>query len=99
MEFLVIAVAVAINILFIKFKLGRHRYADAMLDAILLIILSLLFKGSFGGLVTATYASAIVSLALWFFPPDIEGFFKGALSDTDEITSVTDIIAGRKMGL
>ena len=71
MYYLIIGIAVAFNFLVIKAKLERQRYADAGLDASLLVVISLLFSGSFGGLVTATIASAIVSIYLFFFPPKL----------------------------
>jgi len=74
MEFLVIGVAVAFNFLVIKAKFEHKRLADATLDLILLTVISLLFAGSFGGLVVATIASAIISIFLYFFPPDLSAF-------------------------
>ena len=71
MEFLVIGVAVAFNFLVIKVKFEKRRVADATLDLFLLTVISFLFAGSFGGLVVATIASAIISIFLYFFPPDL----------------------------
>lgn len=76
MEFLVIGIAVAFNFLIIKHKFEKGRYADGTLDVILLTIISLLFAGSFGGLVVATVASAIISLTLLVFPPKLPKFEK-----------------------
>lgn len=76
--FLVIGIAVAFNFLVIKAKFEHNRYSDAALDLILLVIISFLFAGSFGGLVVATVASAIISVYLYFYPPklpDINGLF------------------------
>jgi len=78
MEFLVIGVAVAFNFLIIKVKFEKRRLADATLDLLLLAVISFLFAGSFGGLVVATVASAIISVFLYFFPPDLT-FFKDLL--------------------
>lgn len=74
MEFAVIGIAVAFNFLIIKHKFEKQRYADGTLDVILLAVISLLFAGSFGGLVVATIASAIISLFLLFYPPKLPKF-------------------------
>lgn len=71
MEYIVIGIAVAFNFLIIKYKFERSRYADATLDTALLVIISFLFAGSFGGLVVATVASATISLLLLIWPPKL----------------------------
>ena len=71
MEFAIIGIAVAFNFLVIKYKLEKKRFADAALDIILLTVVSFLFAGSFGGLVVATVASAIISIVLFIFPPKL----------------------------
>lgn len=71
---LIIGVAVFFNFAVIKFKVERLRYADAVLDVTLLAIVSFLFGGSFGGLVVATVASALISLYLFFSPPKLPNF-------------------------
>jgi hypothetical protein len=77
--FLVIGVAVAFNFLIIKVKFERKRYADGLLDVTLLTIISFLFAGSFGGLVVATVASALISLYLLIFPPKLPSIPKAFL--------------------
>ena len=74
MEFGIIGIAVAFNFLVIKVKFERKRYADAILDVFLLTVISFLFAGSFGGLVVATVASAIISVYLYLFPPKLPSF-------------------------
>lgn len=69
--FLTIGVAVAFNFMVIKLKFERKRYADGTLDVVLLTIISFLFAGSFGGLVVATVASAIISILLFIWPPKL----------------------------
>lgn len=69
MEFLIIGIVTFFNIAFIKWKFDRARYADASLDLFLLVIVMLLFSGSYGALVVGTIASALVSLFLYFSPP------------------------------
>lgn len=62
MEFLLVGLAVFFNIAFIKWKFDKSRYADATLDLTLLVIVMLLFSGSYGALVVGTVASAFISL-------------------------------------
>lgn len=74
MEFFIIGFAVFFNFMVIKYKFEKKRYADATLDLILLSTISFLFAGSFGGLVVATVASALISIYLIFFPPKLPSF-------------------------
>jgi len=76
MEFIIIGLAVAFNFLVIKVKFERKRYADGILDLTLLTIISFLFAGSFGGLVVATVASALISIFLFVFPPKLPDMSK-----------------------
>jgi len=71
MELLIIAVAVFLNIAFIKWKFDKQRYADVSVDLVLLIGVMWLFSGSFGALVVGTIASALVSIFLYFSPPKV----------------------------
>ena len=68
---LLVGIAVSINILVIKVKLENKRYADALVDGALLVALTIVFGGSFNGLITATVASSIISAYLWFSPPNL----------------------------
>jgi hypothetical protein len=72
MELGIIGVVVAFNFLVIYAKIRHSRYLDAGLDFILLSVLSVLFGGSYSGLVVATVASAIISLYLLVKPPKIQ---------------------------
>ena len=74
MEFLVIGIAVAFNCLVIKYKFEKQRWADGTLDLFLLVVLSFIFMGSFGGLVVSTIASALISVYLYIFPPKLPAF-------------------------
>ena len=69
MEFLIIGLATAFNILVIKIKLERLRYEDAAFDALLLIALSMVFGGTYAGMVVATISSAIISVYFMASPP------------------------------
>lgn len=71
MEFILVGVAVFFNIAFIKWKFDRKRYADATLDLILLILVAILFSGSYAALVAGSVASALVSLYLYVSPPKL----------------------------
>ena len=62
-------IALAANLISVKFKFDHNRTADAVADLIALVTLSLLFNGTISGLIIATYASAIISVYLWFSPP------------------------------
>lgn len=69
MEFVLIGVASAFNLLIIKVKTEKKRYEDAIFDAAMMILLAFLFGGSYGGMVVAMIASMIISLWLLVSPP------------------------------
>jgi predicted PurR-regulated permease PerM len=69
MEYLIIGIVSAFNMLVIKFKLDRKRYEDAMFDTALMFLLSYLFSGSYGGMVVAMVASLVISIYLFISPP------------------------------
>ena len=71
MEFIVIGVAVFFNIVVIKWKYDKARYADALLDFVCLVAVSILFSGSYAALVVGTIASALVSIYLLVSPPKL----------------------------
>lgn len=71
MEFIVIGVAVFFNIVVIKWKYDKARYADAALDFVCLVAVSILFSGSYAALVVGTIASALVSIYLLISPPKL----------------------------
>ena len=76
MEILMIGVATAFNFLIIKWKLEKKRFADAAFDIGILIILSVIFGGTLGGMTIAMIASAIVSLYLIWKPPVLPKAFR-----------------------
>jgi hypothetical protein len=78
--FLLIGLATAFNLLIIKHKLEKHRYEDGIIDMSILLVLTLVFGGSYGGLVVATITSAIISLYFLASPPR---FFTRTLIDSD----------------
>ena len=69
--YITFGIATAFNILIVKHKVENARYVDAVYDIFALVILTAIFGGTFGGLVTAMVASTIVSLYLLRFPPKI----------------------------
>jgi len=78
MEFLIVGIATAMNVLIIKWKLEKKRYEDAILDGAILFGLAYVFGGSYGGLIVATISSAIISIYLIASPPK---FFFGQLKE------------------
>lgn len=74
MEYILIGITVFFNIAIIMWKFERNRYADASLDTALLVLVALLFSGSYGALVVGTVASALVSLYLLVSPPKLPDF-------------------------
>ena len=87
MEFILVGMATAFNMLIIKWKLEKERYEDAILDGTILFTLAFTFQGSYGGLVVATIASAVISLYFIAFPPKFaQGLlqkFKDSLKEED----------------
>jgi len=76
-EALVIGIATAFNFIIIKWKLEHKRFADAGLDIFIILVLSVIFSGTLGGMIVAMVASAFVSLYLLVSPPKLPTkFFK-----------------------
>lgn len=69
LEFLIIGIAVAFNIIVIKWKFDKGRTADAITDLCLFIVVTFVFSGSYGALVVGTVASALISIYLFISPP------------------------------
>ncbi len=76
MEYILIGLVSAFNMLIIKFKVDRKRYEDAFFDTILMVILALLFAGTFAGMVVAMVASLVISIFLFISPPTFSGKIK-----------------------
>lgn len=86
MEFILIGLAVAANVLFVLFKYERKRYADATLDLILLIVIAMLFSSSYGALVVGTIASLIISIYLYTNPPNLPNIPENSINiDLEDI--------------
>ncbi len=84
MEALIMGIATAFNILVLFKKAELHRYADAFCDGALLVILSLVFGNTLGGMLVATVASAIISVYFMFNPPDITKMIDHQVSEENE---------------
>lgn len=80
MELAIIGVVVALNIIFILFKYEKQRYSDAITDTILLVLVTVVFMGSYAGLVVATVGSLIISIYLYLKPPKFPTFSNKARS-------------------
>jgi len=73
MEFLVIGLVSAFNMLIIKFKFDKQRYEDAIFDTLLMILLAYLFSGTYSGMVVAMVASLVISIIFFLSPPRFTG--------------------------
>ena len=82
MEFIVIGLAVAFNCMIIKVKFERERTADGFLDTALLVLITIVFNGTYGALVVGTIASAFISVFLLLQPPKLP-----ALKKNPEVSS------------
>lgn len=69
MEFVMIGLVSAFNLIVIKVKVEKKRYEDAVFDLSLMALLAYLFSGSFGGMVVAMVGSLAISLYLLASPP------------------------------
>lgn len=89
MEFIIIGVVTAFNLLVIVKKVNKKRYEDAILDTSLFVVVVLLFSGSYAGMVVSMIASLIVSIYLYRNPPT---FFKKAVNDPANVNQFRDIL-------
>lgn len=74
MEFLILGIVVAFNILIIKIKFDRKRYEDGIFDSIILAVITSLSSASFPALMVGTIASFFISVFFLASPPT---FFSG----------------------
>ncbi len=68
---IIVSISVLLNIAFIKFKFEKKRYMDGIVDSTLLVLVMVLFSGSFSALTVGTMSSMMISVYLWFSPPKI----------------------------
>ena len=73
MEFIVMGIALAFNILVVLWKFTHNRVGNAMVDGALLIAVAMLFSSSTALLIIGTIGSALVSLYLLIFPIQFKG--------------------------
>jgi hypothetical protein len=69
MEFIIIGIVSALNLIVIVHKFKKGRVEDGIFDSILFTIMASLFSGSYGGMVVAMIASLIISIYLLASPP------------------------------
>ena len=93
MEFILIGVVSAFNLLFILMKLKRKRYEDAFFDTVLMFFIVYIFSGSYGGMVVAMVASLFVSISLFISPPT---FTRGIRTWMDKVKEEIDELNGKK---
>ena len=79
MELLIVGIITGFDILIIKWKWNHQRYEDATLDAILFIIIIIIFHGSLGGMVVGMIAALMISISFLINPPKL---FTNALSQS-----------------
>jgi len=60
------AIAVALNFIFLLFKLNREKYVDLMYDALIFFALTFMFSGTTTGLIVSMFAGLIISVYLFF---------------------------------
>lgn len=75
MELIIIGLVTAANFLLLKIKAEKNRWADLAFDVAILSFLSFLFSGTIKGLIIAMIASFVVSVYLYFFPPNLKQIF------------------------
>jgi hypothetical protein len=83
MEVLLIGIVTAINIIVVKMKFERGRWEDGSLDLTLLVIITLVFGGSYAGLVVGTVASMVISIYLYASPPTFTKAIAEAFKEED----------------
>lgn len=76
MEFLIIGVVSALNLIVIVHKFKKGRVEDGIFDSTLFTVMAIMFSGSYGGMVVAMISSLIISIYLWSSPPT---FFRKAI--------------------
>jgi|SaaInl85LU_5_DNA_1037374.scaffolds.fasta_scaffold30250_2 hypothetical protein len=88
MEFLIIGIVSALNLIVIVHKFKKGRVEDGIFDSILFGLMATMFAGSYGGMVVAMVASLIISIYLWASPPK---FFKSFIKSEDVQSVLKDI--------
>lgn len=71
MEFILFGVMTAFNFGIILSKIQKRQYLNAVIDAMIMVVICVLFSGSFAALATGMTASAIFSLYLIWKKPTL----------------------------
>jgi hypothetical protein len=87
MEFIIIGIVSALNLIVIVHKFRKGRVEDGIFDAILFGLMASLFSGSYGGMVVAMISSLIISIYLWASPPT---FFRSFVKSDDVQKAVNE---------
>lgn len=88
MEFLIIGIVSALNLIVIVHKFRKGRVEDGIFDSILFAVMAIMFSGSYGGMVVSMISSLIISIYLWTSPPT---FFKNAVTSPTSKSTLSDI--------
>lgn len=80
MEFLIIGIVSALNLIVIVHKFRKGRVEDGIFDSLLFTFMAIMFSGSYGGMVVAMISSLIISIYLWTSPPT---FFRKIVAKKD----------------
>ena len=70
MEFIIIGIVSALNLIVIVHKFKKGRVEDGIFDAILFALMTSLFSGSYGGMVVAMISSLVISIYLLASTPE-----------------------------
>lgn len=76
MLYIVLAIILAIDLLFVFYKLKHQGFFPAFIDLMLLVVINAVMGGSLGGEIIGTVAAFIISVYLWFYPPRLTITFK-----------------------
>ena len=71
MEFILFGIMTAFNFGIILSKLQKKQYLNALIDAVIMVVICVLFSGSFAALATGMTASAIFSVYLIWKKPTL----------------------------
>ncbi len=77
MQYFIIGVVSALNLILIMHKFKKGRVEDGIFDTTFFICAAVIFSGSYAGMVVAMISSLIISIYLLVNPPT---FFKGFLN-------------------
>ena len=76
MLYIILAVILAVDLLFVFYKLKHQGFFPAFIDLMLLVVINAVMGGSLGGEIIGTVAAFIISVYLWFYPPVFTVAFK-----------------------